>query len=138
MSTPTYLTAADLAAFFSADEVAQLADSGTNAAALIASTNAEVHAYLSALVGTRELATMPQAVKVKAADIARFYLYKDAASDLIIKRWEAASAWLRDVAKGVIPLTLDFVPLPEGEAEDPAGVWSEPGTSAGWGDFRVI
>ncbi len=127
-TTPAYITAADLAAFFSAKEVSDLTTSGTDAAGVIDTTNAEVHVYLAPLIGDNTLNSVPAGVKMKAADIARFYLYKNSPSDAVTKRWQAANAFFTQVATGVITLVLDLSP-PEGSEDVDGEVWSQPGTA---------
>jgi phage gp36-like protein len=132
MSTPAYVTAADLETLFSAEEIAQLTQSGPTSSAVLAIANGEVHAYLSGLLAGRTLAEIPPVLKGKAADIARMYLYKDTASEVVLKRWHEALRWLQAVAEGKFPLALTFVPTPEGEEPYQPDGWSlaDPNTAA--------
>lgn len=133
MSTPNYITLADLQQLFSADEVAKYASQdGIDMAQVIALTNEEVHGYLAPLIGTAVLGSVPMALKVRAADIARFYANKDVAAEdsPMVVRWKAAVRYLERVGEGKQPIVLDLQDNPATEGDDVAdatGVWCERG-----------
>lgn len=75
----------------------------------LADANAWIDGYLVKLYALPVAAPPPVLVKI-AADIARFYLHGEAASDSVRRAFEDAEAWLRDVSRGVIGLEIAGVP----------------------------
>ena len=113
MSTTTFITAADLDTFISADEKTRLTTAGLTPeryAQAIEDANSEVAGY----VGPRTLASIPGALKQHACAITRYRLHKDKASERIQADFDNAMAFLKLVAKGdwVLPVVVDPV-VPE-------------------------
>lgn len=69
-----------------------------------------VDGYLSGRYGT-PMASAPAVIKRLASDIARYFLYDDQATESVQKRYDAAIAFLRDVAAGKVSLGAE-VPAP--------------------------
>lgn len=65
----------------------------------------EINAYLSpaGLLGIHP----PKALKIKACDIARYYLYDDGVTPIIAERYKQAIAWLKEVMKNPKMLQAD-------------------------------
>lgn len=108
-----YATLADLISRFGETEIIQLSDrSGTGAIdsavvdAKLADASAEVDAYLQGRY-TLPLAVVPLSLKRIAADIARYHLYDDRATEQVTQRYKDAIKFLESVAKGVVQLGLD-------------------------------
>lgn len=53
-------------------------------------------------------------LKEVVADLARYKLYKNRATDEIRQRYEDAIAWLKDVARGTVVLVVDPAEQPSG------------------------
>lgn len=125
MTAPAYLTAADLEAFFGADEISQLADTGAGVALVVETANSEVDSYVAQATGGAAIEP-PLALKQAAADLARFRLYKDAAPEVVVKRYEAALKYLARIADGKVslPRPLDNPATPQNEAEA-FGAWAD-------------
>jgi phage gp36-like protein len=64
------------------------------------------------------LPTVPTALTRIACDLARYYLYGDAAPELVVKRYDAAMRFLRSLADGTVQLGV-----PDGTA--PAADFAE-------------
>lgn len=71
----------------------------------IADASSEMDSYLTSRYRL-PLATVPDVLGVTCADIARYLLWKDQASEEVRKRYEDARAWLKDLAKGFASLNL--------------------------------
>lgn len=69
----------------------------------ISDASAEIDGYLSGLYGL-PLLSPPAALTRVCSDIARYYLYDDAAPDQVAKRYDNAIAYLREVGMGKIHL----------------------------------
>lgn len=102
----------DLVDRFGAAEMAQLTDRehGTtldNAVAqrAIDDASSEMDSYLASRYRL-PLPVDPPVLKVVCADIARYRLYEDKATEEVTKRADDARAWLKDVAKGYAHLDL--------------------------------
>lgn len=73
----------------------------------------EVDSY----IGTRyelPLPSVPTILTAFTCDIARYRLYDDQSTDEVLRRYERAIAWLRDIAKGVVGLGIklpDIAPV---------------------------
>jgi len=93
---------ADLATWASADADAVGAALATIDTAIVDAESA-VDGYLSGRYAT-PMPTPPAAVKRMAADIARYYLYDDHATETVQKRYDAAIAYFRDVSNGKVSL----------------------------------
>ncbi|UOO93585.1 gp436 family protein [Vitreoscilla stercoraria] len=75
----------------------------------MADAEAEANAYLQA--AALVLATpMPKVLVIKVCDIARYYLYDDAVTQIIEDRYKQAVTWLRDVVRN--PQMLDATATP--------------------------
>lgn len=108
-----YATQQDLVDRFGETEVIQLSDrAGTGAidaavvAAKLADADAEIDGYLAGRY-TLPLVPVPLTLQRIACDIARYHLYDDRPTEYIAKRYDAATAFLRSVAKGDIQLGVD-------------------------------
>lgn len=79
-----------------------------------------IDGYLAARYALPLSSVPPRLVKV-AADMARYFLHGEAASDSVRAAYDDALAWLRDVSKGVVQLGLtaagDAVQAPGGGAQ---------------------
>jgi len=53
---------------------------------------------------TLPLAGLPRALVLMVCDIARYFLYDDAVTDIVEKRYKDALSWLRKVAAGTVQL----------------------------------
>lgn len=123
----TYITRARLEALFSADEIARLAtDTGANVESVIAAANAETDAYVSAAVALPPSTAAIALLEAPVADIVRYRLYRDAASDHTRQRFEDAIAFLRAIAAGKVALPIEQpvddpdTPEDESQAGQPA------------------
>jgi phage gp36-like protein len=66
----------------------------------------EIDSYLTGRYDL-PLASVPPALVLKACDMARYYLYDEAVTDIVQKRYDNAIAWLKLVANGTISLGLN-------------------------------
>lgn len=116
----TYCTLSDLTTRFGEEEITQLTDRGMTGAVdtsvsdkAIADADAEIDGYLAGRY-TLPLAYIPSNLTRIACDIARYLLYENAATQIVIDRHEAASRYLEMVGKGTIDLPPDVNgdPLP--------------------------
>ncbi len=74
----------------------------------IADAMAEVVAYLNPtglIVGGVYVGTPPKALKIKACDIARYYLYENGVTEIVEARYKQAIDWLKLVGKNPTMLT---------------------------------
>lgn len=104
----SYATQADLEVRFGATELAQLTDrvggSAIDAAAVaraLADADAEIDGYLAARYQL-PLASVPPVLARVAADIARYRLWADRASEAVRKRYEDAVRDLKAISSGGI------------------------------------
>lgn len=106
MST-TYITVADLTDRFGEEEIALLAEAGGDNAVDMAISDAseEAESYV-AVNYTAPLPNIPAPLKSAVADIARFRLYKDRATEDVKYRYEAAIKWLVRLADDKVKLTF--------------------------------
>lgn len=107
-----YCTKQDLIDRFGEDELIQLTDRAnlgviddTVLNQAIADADAEINGYLANY--SLPLTTVPTVLVRGACDIARYFLYDDAATEQVTKRYEAVLKFLGQVAKGVISLGID-------------------------------
>lgn len=88
----------------------------TNAVSLLTTTiddaQSAIDAYLSGRYST-PLATVPLIIKRMTADVARYYLHGDRASDPVIKAYDAAMALCRDIAAGKVAFGADVITSPK-------------------------
>ncbi len=107
-----YCTKQDMLDRFGQDEIIKLTDRDNlgviNDAVLtlaIDDAGAEIDGYLSKYL--LPLANVPEVLVRNCCDIARYFLYDDAAPERVEKRYEAVRLFLTNVAKGAISLGLD-------------------------------
>lgn len=109
----SYCTVQDMIDRFSEDELIQRTDHANtgviNTTVLnksIADATAEIDSYL---IGRYALPLTPQPAGLTriCCDIARYFLYDDAATEQVIARFEAVIKYLEQVAKGNIRLGFD-------------------------------
>ena len=135
-STPREVTPELLALALAEDPLAGWAESDvaavTAALALLGTTiddaQSAIDAYLSGRY-TTPLATVPLVIKRMCADVARFYLHGDRASDPVIKAYEAAMGLCRDISNGKVAFGADVITSPKGsggavEVVSGSRVWS--------------
>lgn len=98
------ITREDMAARFGEQELAQLTDrdryqtvNGGILDKAIADATAEAAAYLNA--AQIALSPVPPVLVAKVCDIARYYLYDDAVTEIVEARYKQAVAWLREVMR---------------------------------------
>jgi len=114
-----YATTQDLIDRFGEEELIALADRNNDGAydlAVVERALADADALIDSYIGTRydlPLTTTPEVLKGKAADLARYTLYKDAPTETVTENQKTAVRWLELVAAGKASL-----PLPSGA--DPA------------------
>lgn len=108
-SLPREVTPELLALKIAGDPLTNWASSDVAAAnaavALISTTIDDAQSAVDAYLGARyttPLATVPPVIKRLVADVVRYYLHGDHASDPIIKAHDAAMALCRDIATGKI------------------------------------
>lgn len=100
-----YSTQADLAAAFGAAELAQIApdgSGGTDAArvnAALERASRQADSYLATRYPVPVAAPGPELTGA-TNDLARWWLYDDAATEEVTRRRDHAIAWLRDIASG--------------------------------------
>jgi phage gp36-like protein len=120
-----YAQGSDMIARFGMVRLIELTDTGQvrtgniNTATLyqaLADADAEINGFLQSRY-TLPLATVPQVLNVLACDIALYRLMKERPILAVTERYNAARAWLRDVAKGLFGLGLDGANnvVPEGD-----------------------
>lgn len=74
---------------------------------------------------TLPLAGIPHTLVLMVCDIARYYLYDDAATETVVRRYKDAIAWLIQIANGTVP--LDGVDAPPVETSTGSAQLSGPG-----------
>ena len=92
-----YASAADLEDAFGEAEIAQFADPGKIDAALVRADGL-IDGYLAGRYLTPLAAPIPPVIVAAAADLARYFLYDDAAPDRVRAAYEDVLAWLKDAA----------------------------------------
>lgn len=119
-----YCTVADLSARFGEDELASLVhpyaiDSPEAQVALDLvrqDASAEIDSYLASRYPL-PLASVPPVLTRLACDLARYYLYDDAATEQVRKRYEDAQALLKKLATGVVSLGVPAAQEPPANGE---------------------
>jgi len=115
-----YATQGDMETRFGVDEILQLsdrenvgvADAGVIAAALADADN-EIDGYVGVLYALPLGVTPPILLRL-ACDMARFFLYKDLASEQVRQAYEDAVDRLKRIANGTLKLPLpDVAETPE-------------------------
>lgn len=119
-----YVTEQDLVDRFGEDELIQLTDrNGTGAVdqdvllRAIDDAQAEVDSYLSTRYAV-PLTPVPTVLALHAANVVRYRLYEDGATEEVEKRYKQSIAWLKDVSSG--RAHLDVIER-EDAASGPAG-----------------
>ena len=99
------------------DEIAQLIDRDNSGSedtdaldSVINDADSIIDGYLAGRYAT-PLKKVPQQVIEIASEITRYKLWDDKAPEEVRKRYEDAMKRLRDIATGLITLTIDKVPL---------------------------
>lgn len=105
MTTPAYITVAELPDFIGVQETAQLAET-FNLDRLVSSTNDFVHSYVRNLIGTALLVEVPGALKQAAADVFRRRASKDVENKEVAEAFESAKEFLCDVRDAKVNLGL--------------------------------
>ena len=105
-----YCTQQNLITRFTEQEIIQLTDranTGVVDAAVVAEAiydaEAEIDSYLTAYA--LPLAVIPPNFERLACDIARYYLYDDAATEQVIRRYDSAVAYLKEILNGKVNLS---------------------------------
>lgn len=108
-----YATLAQLQTAFGAAEVLAVADRDHNGVldtgvveAALARADAVIDSYLASRYSTPISDTVPVAILNIALDLARYWLYDDAAPERVQDAYTEAVAWLKDVATGKVVLAL--------------------------------
>lgn len=112
----SYATVANLETRFGAAEVLQLSDrdgNGTADAGVIQQALDDADALINGHLAARyqlPLASVPPVLVQYACDIARFLLFKDAAPEVVARRYQDALRFLERVASGTISLGVQPAP----------------------------
>ncbi|MFZ1326224.1 MAG: DUF1320 domain-containing protein [Candidatus Contendobacter sp.] len=108
----SYTTRAELEAAFGVAEIRQLTDRNKDGEpdsefidSAIQRTDGLIDGYLMARYAL-PLVPVPLMLTAYACDIARYFLYEDAAPEYVRQTYQDALRWLRDVASGKVLLTL--------------------------------
>ncbi len=105
-----YASSDRMAALFGVAELRGLVPDGVDFdralvdAALVDASN-EIDSYLATRYPS-PLAEVPAAVDRAACDIARYFLYKDRPTEQVAQRYKEVTAWLANVARGVVTLVF--------------------------------
>jgi len=110
-----YVTQADMTTRFGEQEMIQLTDrtmppAGIIDTAVLDMAIADANGLIDTYIKTRypqPLASVPEPLKRKAADIARYYLHDDNVPDPVMNAYKAALGFLKDVAAGRASLGPD-------------------------------
>ncbi len=102
---------------FEASELTQLESGRAGAFAQCAQdADGEINSYLATRYAVPVMPAPKQLIAV-ALDITRFRLHDERASELVVKRYERAVSWLRDISAGKAALIGDDgTPIPEAES----------------------
>jgi phage gp36-like protein len=109
----TYAVQQNLIDRFGEQELVQLTDrdgAGVIDAAVLTQGLADADGIINGYLASRytvPLATVPAVIVSMASDIARYYLYDDAATEQVTKRYDDAIRFLSQVAKGELSLGVD-------------------------------
>ena len=108
----SYTSRAALEAAFGADEIRQLTDRDGDGepdadfiASAISRTEGVIDGYLMGRYAL-PLAVIPGVLVAYACDIARYFLYENAAPEYVRQNYDDALRWLRDVASGKVLLSV--------------------------------
>ena len=98
---------------FGQDEIQQLTDrsnagliDATVLGAALADADATIDGYLAARYAL-PLVSIPAAIPMRAADLARYYLYGLQVPEQVKARHDDAILWLTQVSKGIVQLGVD-------------------------------
>ena len=128
----SYTTRLEVEAAYGVDEILQLTDRDQDGepdsefiASAIRRTDGLIDGYLMGRY-TVPLTPVPLVLTAYACDIARYFLYEDAAPEYVRQTYEDALRWLRDVAAGKVILKQEDGPLAAGspQASAPARVFT--------------
>ena len=118
----SYVTKQELISRFGEEELIQLTDRAGAGVIddqvldrAIADADAEIDGYLGSRYSL-PLSVIPASLNRIAADIARYYLYEDAATEHVRQRYEDAVRFLRAISEGKVSLGID----PSGAGAKPA------------------
>jgi len=139
---PLYCTKQGMIDRFGQNELIQLTDRSVPPSDIIddtvlnqalADADSVINGYLSARY-TLPLANIPTSLARYAADIARYFLYDDDATERVEKAYDKAISFLKDVSKGVASVGVDQAggkPAESNQAEMVSGgrVFSRENTS---------
>ena len=119
----SYTNRLELEAAYGADEILQLTDRDQDGepdsdfiASAIRRTDGLIDGYLMGRY-TLPLTPVPLVLTAYACDIARYFLYEDAAQEYVRQTYEDALRWLRDVAAGKVILKPEDGPLAAGSPQ---------------------
>ena len=108
-----YATQQDMTDRYGSEELIQLTDRSNSGAVdttvldqALADASAEMDGYLAARASLPLTATPPVLTRI-CCEIARYYLYDDAAPDVVQQRYKAAEAFLVNFSKGLVSLGID-------------------------------
>lgn len=109
----TYATQADLEDAFGASELVQIADRDGDSlpdpgflAAVLERADSFIDGYLAGRYALPLDAPYPPVIVATACDLARYWLYDDAAPERVKEAFDAAVAWLKDISAGRALLQL--------------------------------
>ncbi len=109
----TYASQADMVERFGNDEILALTDKNTTGmidstvlGMALADADATIDGYLAARYSP-PLSSIPASIPMRAADLARYYLYGLQVPEQVKARHDDAIAWLVQVAKGIVELGID-------------------------------
>ncbi len=125
----SYVTQAEMIARFGESELVQVTDRGMTGAidaavlsAAIADADADIDAYLGSGGYTVPMTPVPTVLVRLAADLVRYRLYDDAATETVRQRYEDARRMLEAIAAGRVSLgpadTGGSAGSPESDAAD--------------------
>ncbi|WP_300335636.1 DUF1320 domain-containing protein [Accumulibacter sp.] len=113
---------------WAASEVAAVTAALALMSGAIDDAQSAVDAYLSGRYST-PLGTVPPVLKRLTADVARYYLHGDRASDPVLKAYDAAMGLCRDISTGKVTFGADVITSPKAgggsvEVVSPPRLWS--------------
>ena len=108
-----YATQQDMIDRYGSDELIQLTDRSNGGAidatvldAVLTDASAEMDGYLGARYSL-PLTTTPPALVPICCQIARYFLYDDAAPDMVKARYQDSVTFLQNLSKGIVQLGID-------------------------------
>lgn len=135
----TYATRPAYQTEFEASELTQLESGRPGAFEQCAQdADGEINSYLATRYAVPVLPA-PKPLIAVALDITRFRIHDERASDLVVKRYERAVSWLRDISAGKAALIADDgTPIPEAESptSGPVSPYAVPRTLVTDGRFE--